>query len=128
MGELLEAHKGATELVTYRTKDFANPGEMWYWPAAKILKEFPDKSPDGYNDEMDAALLTHFVPMSYPIACKIYKRLVRKRGLKRLKELTGLVRMDCHGITGAKGSWPGASDHGGMSIAQRKRYGDTGVK
>ena len=48
-----------------------------------------------YDDEHEAATLITLVPTDFDQACKVSKSLIRKKGMARHKELTGISKLRC---------------------------------
>ena len=68
--------------------------------------------PEQFDDEAEAASLIHQIPMDFRGSCKRMKKLIRQKGLKRFKELTGLKRpLHCQ-----------------LSTKQKRDWAETGVK
>ena len=67
--------------------------QVGFLNAAQLLERFPAEArhnqtlphADGFDEEAQAAMLPHMVPSVPRKACRIAKRIVTKRGLKRFK-------------------------------------------
>ena len=49
-----------------------------------------------YKDDLEALSLISLVPTNFDEACRVAKRIIRKSGLKRFKQLTSISKMQCH--------------------------------
>ena len=59
-----------------------------------------------FDDEAEAATLIHQIPMDFDGSCKRMKQIIRKKGLKRFKELTGRKRpLHCNLSLKQKRDW-----------------------
>jgi hypothetical protein len=81
--------------IAYHLQAASNPPDIAFMHPLQLMAFFrkrapPKMGPELYDDESEAALVLMHIGHEFNMGCKSAKRLIRKKGLKRFKELTGL--------------------------------------
>jgi hypothetical protein len=107
-----EAHRRGETFTMLQQDDLLGPDKETV--QRKVFEANAKLRPEEgeYDEEEEAAYLPHQIAMDFDEACRVSKRIIRKSGLKRFKELTGLK----HPLRCTK------------TLAQRQKYLQTGIK